>query len=268
MRLAPEIRGDLPLWPVPGPQAETMLVQPLAAYLRALPQALVADPGPASRCHGCDLVAALAAEAAPFRAGFIAYSHLPDGRNGSADGLAGDCLHVLYAVYASVTDEHARPGNQSFHVLLVLPAERASLELVRACAALAPASAPPGRFYNLMYALMAQAEGLCDLAKRCARELESAHRPVELGARDLSCLFGLDDPGLGCLGSVEQVYIERHSSTVPRQKTNVNGRAAGEVRRARSGPCLRPGPCRQARSVGRGLQCSRVGPGLWGGRPG
>jgi hypothetical protein len=36
--------------------------------------------------------------------------------------------------------------------------------------------------------------------------------------------------------------------------------SATEVRRARSGPGLWPGPCRQARWVGRGLRRSRVGP--------
>ena len=78
-----------------------------------------------------------------------------------------------------------------------------------------PATASPGRFHNLMHALMAQAKGLCDLAERCAPELEPTHRAVELGACNVCRLLGVDDAGFGCSGLVQQVGIERHVSTVP-----------------------------------------------------
>ena len=67
---------------------------------------------------------------------------------------------------------------------------------------------------------MAQAQDLCDLAQRGARELEPAHRSVELGASDVSSLFGVDDAGFGCPGLTEQIGIDRHASTVSRHKAN------------------------------------------------
>lgn len=197
--------------------ASVALVQPLAAYLRAQPQALVADSGATSRCHGGDLVAALAAEAAPFRAVLVV--HLLDDRNGRADPPAGSSQRLVRSADAPVTDEYARTGDEGFNLLLLLPAERARWALSPAGAVSPPATASPGRFHNLMHALMAQAKGSCDLAERCARELEPTHCAVELCACNVRGLFGVDDAGFGCSGLIQQIGIERHVSTVPRHMT-------------------------------------------------
>jgi len=72
-----------------------------------------------------------------------------------------------------------------------------------------------------MYTLMAQPKRFGDFAERSARELESAHRPVKLGSGHVSCLRGIDEVALSRLGLVQQVAIQRHASTVSRQKTGV-----------------------------------------------
>ena len=84
----------------------------------------------------------------------------------------------------------------------------------------------PGRFHNLVHALVAQAEGLGDLAERRACELEPPHCSVELGARDVRRLVGVDDAGFGCFGLTQQAAIEWHPSTVPRHKTITTSAAA------------------------------------------
>jgi hypothetical protein len=107
-----------------------------------------------------------------------------------------------------------------------------------------PASAAPGRFHDLMDALMAEAERLGDFAERSARELESPHRPVKLGSGDVSCLLGIDEVALSCLGSVQQVRIQRHASTVSRHKTGVASCVAtiGAVRAISGRSRVRPAP--------------------------
>jgi hypothetical protein len=44
-----------------------------------------------------------------------------------------------------------------------------------------------------------------------------AHRLVKLGAREHGAVFGINGTGFGRLRLVEQVSIQGHSSTVPRQ---------------------------------------------------
>ncbi len=89
-----------------------------------------------------------------------------------------------------------------------------------------PASAAPGRFHDLMDALMAEAERLGDFTERSARELEPAHRPVKPGSGDVSCLLGIDEARFSCLGLVQQVGIQRHASSVSRRKTATLNRPA------------------------------------------
>ncbi len=113
----------------------------------------------------------------------------------------------MHAAYAAVADRNARTIDQRFFLFFALSAERAELLLIRTGAMPAPAAAPSGPLHNLMHALMAQAERLCDLTKRRARQLESAHRTVELGASDVSRLFGVNDAGLGCLRLLQKVGI-------------------------------------------------------------
>ena len=121
----------------------------------------------------------------------------------------------MHSAYASVADKHARTGDKGFDLLLVLPAERARRAFPLAGTVPAPASASPGRFYDLMHALMAQAKGLCDLAERCARELERTHCPVELGACNVRRLFASMTRASAVLASFSRLGIERHMSTVP-----------------------------------------------------
>jgi|HubBroStandDraft_5_1064220.scaffolds.fasta_scaffold168711_2 hypothetical protein len=76
---------------------------------------------------------------------------------------------------------------------------------------LAPAPATAGGFNNLMNALMAQAEGLGDLAEGPALDLEPADRAMKVGARDLRCLLSVDHPGLGCASVTQQAGIKWHA---------------------------------------------------------
>jgi hypothetical protein len=114
------------------------LRRPLVAYLQAQLQALVADSGATGRCHGRDLVAALAAEAALFRRGLI--MHLLDDRRGCAGRPAGTSQHLVHAAHAVVADGDARPGDQVLSLFLLLPAERAGCRLTR------PGGAAPDMF--------------------------------------------------------------------------------------------------------------------------
>jgi hypothetical protein len=91
------------------------ITQPLAAYLLALPQTLTAYSGVTRRRHGGDLVAAQAAEIAPFGTGLIV--HLLDERDGCAGGPTGNRQHLMDAVDAYVADEDTRPGDQGFHLI-------------------------------------------------------------------------------------------------------------------------------------------------------
>src|SRR5215472_13217729 len=99
------------------------LVQFFGDDLVAEPDALVADLRVTRRCHRRDLVASLAAEAAPFSA--VRITHLRDGGDGRAGRLARGGQDRVHAADALVADVYARPGDQLLDLLLVLPAERA-----------------------------------------------------------------------------------------------------------------------------------------------
>ena len=95
------------------------LGQQLAVDIPGKRQALITDPGPSSRGHGCDLMTALAAEAAPFRTGLVA--DRLDGRNRRADPPARYRLHLVHAADAPIADEDAGTGNQGFRLLSSWP---------------------------------------------------------------------------------------------------------------------------------------------------
>jgi hypothetical protein len=83
--------------------------------------------------------------------------------NGCADPPAGPSQRLVRSGDAPVTDEYARTGDEGFYLFLLLPAERARWALSLAGAVSPPATASPGRFHNLMHALMTQAKGLSSI---------------------------------------------------------------------------------------------------------
>lgn len=85
------------------------LAQPLADYLVAQVQALVADPRFTGCCHGLSLVAAFPAEAALLFTVLIA--DLLDRGDRRTGRFAGRGQHCVHAVDAAVADEDIRPGN-------------------------------------------------------------------------------------------------------------------------------------------------------------
>ncbi len=113
-----------------------------------------------------------------------------------------------------------------------------------------PASAAPGRFHDLMDALMAEAERLGDFTERSARELEPAHRPVKPGSGDVSCLLGIDEARFSCLGLVQQVGIQRHASSVSRRKTATLNRPAAVPAHQSAKASLERGATSRQRQVG------------------
>ena len=177
--------------------------------LVAQAQALGADPRTARDRHGRDLMPAFPAEAAPVRHGFVA-----DPLQGA---LGAAVEHGVRARHALIADAGAWAHDEGLYVLLVFPAERAGLQLSGGAVALAPAAASPGVRHDLVHALVTEAEGVGDLAKRPSRELEPAHGPVEVSAGDLRRVLSVDNAGLGGLRLIQQSGIDSHMSTVPRQ---------------------------------------------------
>ena len=189
--------------------------------LVAQAQALGADPRAARNRHGRDLMPAFPAEAAPVRHGFVA-----DPLQGA---LGAAVEHGVRARHAFIADAGAWTHDERLDVRLVFPAKRAGLELSGGGAALAPAAASPGVFHDLVHALVTEAEGVRDLAKRPSRELEPAHGPVEIRAGDLGRVLSVDDAGLGGLRLTQQIRIDSHMSTVPRQQTNTTQSQCSQV---------------------------------------
>lgn len=167
----------------------------VAHYLVAQADALDADPHIIGPRHGLDMLAALSAEAAAFVTSLVI--HLPDCGYGSACRLAGRGQHRMDAVNTTVADIAMRPDDQLLDLLLVLPAERARKQVTEAGPAAAPASASPGRFHDLMNALVTDAEFFGYLAQRSSGKLEPAYRPVELGAGDFGVMLSIDEASLG-----------------------------------------------------------------------
>jgi hypothetical protein len=175
----------------------------LAAYLPAQPQAFVADLRGAGRDHDRDFVATLAAETASFCPRLLAYT--PDHDERCLDRPAGDGLNFMRITDACIADKDARTADEGLHLLLVLAAERAGLKFPGACRAMTPPPASPGTLNNLMNALMAQAQGLRDLAERRASELQAAHGSVKVRLRNRGFVLGIHQAGL-CLAHLIQQH--------------------------------------------------------------
>jgi hypothetical protein len=90
-----------------------------------------------------------------------------------------------------------------------------------------------------MNALVAQAEGLCDLAHRSACHLEATYGPVELGARNLGVTLSVNHAGRCGSRLPQQAGVKRHLSSVPRQIAHVHTALDVDARAVR--PARQPG---------------------------
>src|SRR6266404_6483335 len=148
----------------------------------------VADAGGNAR----DLVAVLAAEAAPSLGGV-----LRDGLQGTERGYGGvpgadDFLRCLDALFADI---YAWPDYEPLDGWLRPPAERAG-KIRGERAAPYPSARAAGCLHDLVDPLVAELQGCGEFAQRWAAQVQPAHRPVKLGLGDLGSVVCIDEPPL------------------------------------------------------------------------
>jgi hypothetical protein len=159
----------------------------------------VADAGGKS----CDLVAALAAEAASLL-GHVAGDALQRAERGFG-GLAGadDRLGRLDALLADVD---ARPGHELPGLSLRPPAEGTG-QIGGKPAAPSPSPPPAGGLDDLVDPLVAEMQGCGELAQRCAAQMQAADGAVKLSFGDLGGVVCLDELFLRLPGRGQQLLV-------------------------------------------------------------